>query len=273
MFVVPVDIEPASTPITPRRDSSMKGTTVSSTTQSAPTRGYSGAEDNLPVKILIVDDHPENLLALEATLGRAGGPKSISEPIRAEFIRARSGHEALRKVLDDSFAVILMDVQMPGMDGYETAELIRKRPQSQSTPIIFLTAVSTSDAHISRGYALGAVDYITKPFDPWVLKAKVGVFVDLYRKRREIERMADVLREQTDLLRESNAELGRTNTTLATLYNELEEKSTELHRLNEELEHRFTRERGNSKRRISNYGTPRNRPSLPIRRRINSLLS
>src|SRR5665213_1615868 len=118
-----------------------------------------------------------------------------------------SGREALRKVLLENYAVILLDVQMPEMDGYETAELIRKRPQSQFTPIIFLTAVNTSEVNIFRGYSLGAVDYITKPFDPWVLRAKVGVFVELYRKQLDIQRMADALSEQAVLLRNTNAAL------------------------------------------------------------------
>ncbi len=181
-----------------------------------------------PVKILLVDDHPENLLALEATLGRAGGPHGVAEPLHAEFVRARSGPEALRKILENTFAVILLDVQMPEMDGYETAELIRKRRESQYTPIIFLTAVSTSDVNIFRGYSLGAVDYITKPFDPWVLKAKVGVFVDLFRKRQEIERMADELQEHAKLLRNSNEALAKSNQTLEGLYSALEGKSEEL---------------------------------------------
>src|SRR5665213_1777514 len=143
-----------------------------------------------------------------------------------------SGREALRKVLLENFAVILLDVQMPEMDGYETAELIRKRPQSQFTPIIFLTAVSTSDVNIFRGYSLGAVDYITKPFDPSVLRAKVGVFVELYRQQLEIQR-------QAALLRSSNAELEGKSIELRTLNEDLErrvsERTSELKTANQEL--------------------------------------
>lgn len=133
-----------------------------------------------PVNILLVDDHPENLLALEAVLGKLG----------ENLVRATSGEEALRCLLHQDFAVILLDVQMPGMDGFETATLIRSRPRSRQTPIIFLTAFSTSDQLMSKGYALGAVDYLHKPLDPVILASKVTVFVDLFRKTQAIQRQA-----------------------------------------------------------------------------------
>jgi len=205
-----------------------------------PANGSNGKARELPVvKLLIVDDRPENLLALEATLsnGNPGG-KSPAPEYKLEFVRASNGPEALRKILQEEFAAILLDVQMPGMDGYETAELIRKRSQSQHTPIIFLTAVSTSGVNVFHGYSLGAVDYLTKPFDPWILRAKVGVFIELYRKQAEIQRLADELREQARLLRNSNEELGKSNKMLGGLYRELEAKSEELRQLNEDLEHR-----------------------------------
>ena len=132
------------------------------------------------VNILIVDDAPDKLLALETVLAELG----------ERVVSANSGREALRQLLLDDFAVVLLDVNMPEMDGFETAHLIRQRPRSEHTPVIFITAFS-DDTHVSRGYSLGAVDYIVTPLLPEVLRTKVGVFVDLYRKQREIERRAE----------------------------------------------------------------------------------
>ena len=137
------------------------------------------------VKILIVDDQPPNLLVLEAVL----------ETLGHTLIRARSGEEALKCLLQDDFAVILLDVFMPGMDGFETAELIRQRKRSRYTPIIFLTAIGKSDTHISRGYSVGAVDYLFKPIVPEILKAKVSAFVDLFLKTAMVAEQAEQLRE------------------------------------------------------------------------------
>ncbi|MDP4288800.1 MAG: response regulator [Bacteroidota bacterium] len=186
---------------------------------------------NPPIRILLVDDRPENLLVLEASL-RAG--PELHGPL--ELVRAMSGPEALRAVLQYDFAVILLDVQMPGMDGFETASLIRSKPGRVHTPIIFLTAVSTSDNNVFRGYSLGAVDYLFKPFEPEILRAKIAVFVDLHRKTLEIERMASEVRERAKLLRETNEELAKTNKVLGALYHELEAKTEEMRRLNENLE-------------------------------------
>ncbi len=122
--------------------------------------------------VLLVDDQPENLLALEAVL----------KPLGLRTVRAGSGEEALRRLLQDDFAAILLDVQMPGMDGFETAELIKTRERTQHIPIIFLTAIDKERQQVFRGYSVGAVDYLFKPFDPDVLRSKVGVFVDLYQK-------------------------------------------------------------------------------------------
>lgn len=130
-------------------------------------------------RILAVDDDERNLMALSELLG------SI-----AEVVPVRSGEEALRLLLKDEFAVILLDVLMPGLDGYETASLIRKREQSKRTPIIFLTAINKEQAHMLRGYDAGAVDYVFKPIDPVMLRSKVGVFVELYEKTREVEQKA-----------------------------------------------------------------------------------
>src|SRR3954467_560832 len=129
-------------------------------------------------KILVVDDDPRNLLA---------GAQILRAP-NLEIVTADSGEAALRRVLTDEFAVILLDVQMPRIDGYELAAMIRGRPRSSRVPIIFLTAYNKDDLHVFRGYTAGAVDYVFKPIEPLVLKSKVDVFVDLYRKTEEIRR-------------------------------------------------------------------------------------
>jgi PAS domain S-box-containing protein len=181
------------------------------------------------VNILMVDDHPENLIALEATLYELDRPiPGVEKTIELNLVRATSGSEALRQLLRMDFAVILLDVQMPGMDGYEAATLIRQRPQCQHTPIIFLTAINTSETNVFKGYSLGAVDYLFKPYDPNVLRAKIGVFIDLYRKSQEIQEMADEAQAQAVLLRASNDELAKTNKIMGGLYRELERKSSEL---------------------------------------------
>ena len=146
------------------------------------------------INILMVDDSTTNLLALESILR---GPDRNLIPIS-------SGKDALRYLLDNEAAVVLLDVYMPGIDGFETAQLIRGRDKSRETPIIFLTANSTGLRNLSRGYSLGAVDYIVKPVDPDVLRSKVNVFVDLFRKNREIRRQAQLLQQQ-------NAEIENTN--------------------------------------------------------------
>jgi CheY-like chemotaxis protein len=156
---------------------------------SAP--GYSDAVpsppgETAPARILLVDDRPENLLALEAILVSLG----------QTLVRASSGEEALKALLADDYAVILLDVQMPGMDGFETAAHIKRRERTKDIPIIFLTAINREPQHAFRGYSAGAVDYLAKPFDPWVLRAKVGVFVELYRKNRQLREQAALLAGQ-----------------------------------------------------------------------------
>src|SRR5256714_6351140 len=131
------------------------------------------------VNILLVDDKPDRVLSLEAVL----------ESLGQNIVRAFSGREALRALLQQEFAVILLDVNMPGMDGFETASLIRQRKATQHTPIIFVTAFGDEN-HATRGYQLGAVDYIQTPVVPEVLKTKVAVFVDLYRKTEQVHRQA-----------------------------------------------------------------------------------
>ena len=137
-------------------------------------------------KLLLVDDRPENLLALEALL----------EPLGQELVLAASGEEALRHLLQEEFAAILLDVQMPGLDGFQTAELIKQRERTRHVPIIFLTAISKDAEHIFRGYDTGAVDYLMKPFDPQILRAKVAVFIDLWQKTVEIRRQDALISEQ-----------------------------------------------------------------------------
>jgi CheY-like chemotaxis protein len=133
-------------------------------------------------KILLVDDRAENLLALEAILS------SLDQ----ELVFVRSGEAAVEAALADDFALILLDVVMPGMDGFETAAQIKERGRAQDVPIIFLTAAGADPELAFRGYAAGAVDYISKPFDPWVLRAKVSVFVDLYLKERQLRVVSDL---------------------------------------------------------------------------------
>jgi CheY-like chemotaxis protein len=137
-------------------------------------------------KILLVDDRAENITALEAIL------VSLNQTL----VSARSGEDALKALLGDEFAVILLDVMMPGMDGFETAAHIKQRPRTRLVPIIFLTALNTEPDYALRSYSAGAVDYIVKPFDPWVLRAKVSVFVDLHLKNQQLLEQAAMLRSQ-----------------------------------------------------------------------------
>ncbi|MER8007330.1 response regulator [Streptomyces sp. NPDC094149] len=129
--------------------------------------------------ILLVDDMEDNLIALEAVLG------SLNEPL----VRARSGEEAMKALLRQQFALVLLDVRMPGMDGFETAANIKRLDQTKDVPIIFLTGADDDSGYAFRGYATGAADYLTKPFDPWVLRAKVSVCLDLHRKNQQLERL------------------------------------------------------------------------------------
>jgi signal transduction histidine kinase/DNA-binding response OmpR family regulator len=151
--------------------------------------------EQMRTRVLVVDDDERNLLAISEVLHDT-----------AEIVCVQSGEEALRFLLKEEFAVILLDVLMPGLDGYETARLIHQRQQSKRTPIIFLTAINKEDAHMLRGYDVGAVDYVFKPFDPVMLRSKVTVFVQLFEKTREIQQKA--AREQSLLQQalQANAE-------------------------------------------------------------------
>jgi PAS domain S-box-containing protein len=159
------------------------------------------------VNILLVDDRPENLLALEAIL----------DPLGQTLVRANSGEEALKHLLTREFAVILLDVQMPGMNGFDTARLIKARERSRHIPIIFLTAISKEEAYVFEGYSVGAVDYMFKPFQPDILRSKVAVFVDLYRKQEQIKLQDELLREseRRELELRHRAELQETQARLA----------------------------------------------------------
>jgi signal transduction histidine kinase len=162
-----------------------------------------------PVNILVVDDRDENLIAVEAVLSDPG----------YRLVRARSGREALKEVLDQDFALILLDVVMPGVDGYETATLIRERQRSRQTPIIFLTANDWGAQHVFRGYTVGAVDYLVKPVPADVLRSKVAVFVELFN-RQEALRVGQEELERT--IADRTRELAQTNVALQA---EIEERS------------------------------------------------
>ncbi len=161
--------------------------------------------------ILIVDDNLANLLVLETMLA----------PLGQNLIRANSGEEALLRLLEQEFAVILLDVQMGNMDGFETAELIKQRESTKSVPIIFVTAIHRDDQHVYRGYASGAVDYLFKPIVADILRGKVGVFVDLYHKTHEIQ-------EKTSELEAINRELKQQLNRVRLLNRELEIVNSEL---------------------------------------------
>jgi len=138
------------------------------------------SDDPLVPSVLLVDDRPENLLALEGTL----------KPLKIRVVKARSGEEALLHLLRQTFAVILLDVQMPRLDGLQTAELIKQREQTRHIPIIFITALSRETAYVFKGYAHGAVDYLLKPVDPEILRAQVRVFCDLFVRGERIRKQA-----------------------------------------------------------------------------------
>jgi signal transduction histidine kinase len=155
--------------------------------------------DDRRVKLLLVDDRPENLLAL----------KAILEPLGQILMSAHSGEEALKAVLQHDFACILLDVQMPDMNGFDAAQIIKSREKSRYIPIIFLSAINKEDSYVFRGYSMGAVDYVFKPFNPDVLRSKVAVFVDLYLKQQQLMEQAEMLAEsqRRELELEHRAEL------------------------------------------------------------------
>lgn len=135
------------------------------------------SEDRIIQKVLLVDDQPANLVSLEAIL----------EAEDRELIKASSGPEGLKALLKEDISLVLLDVQMPGMDGFEMAELMRQRKDTQSIPIIFVTAISKEKQYVFKGYQVGAVDYLFKPLDPVILQSKVNFFLQLDRQRRELQ--------------------------------------------------------------------------------------
>ncbi|HMK36870.1 MAG TPA: ATP-binding protein [Desulfomonilaceae bacterium] len=152
------------------------------------------------IDVLIVDDNPDQLLALESIVSELANP-----------VKARSGKEALSKLLKKDFPLILLDVHMPIMDGFETAALIRQRPRSENTPIIFVTAISRTDEFVATGYGLGAVDYIFAPVIPSILKAKVKVFIDLFKMNRELRLQTHELQSRFQEIENLNRDLAKSN--------------------------------------------------------------
>ena len=153
------------------------------------------------VNILMVDDSRDKLLAMESVLA----------PLGPNLVKAYSGEEALRILLRQDFALILLDVNMPGMDGFETAQMVRKRRSLEHIPIIFVTALSTTDADVFKGYQFGAVDYILTPIIPDILRTKVGVFIELWKQRRELQSRAEALRVANEDLAQRADELSTAN--------------------------------------------------------------
>ncbi|MFC4100547.1 response regulator [Paenibacillus xanthanilyticus] len=153
-----------------------------------------------PINILLVDDHPDNLLALEAVLG----------DLNYNLVKCLSGEEALRSLLREEFAVILLDVQMPEMDGFETARLIKMREKTRETPIIFISATSKESEHFFTGYEVGAIDYMLKPFVPQILRTKIEGFVRMYIGTKTLQLQTELLHQKTRELEKMNRELMRT---------------------------------------------------------------
>ncbi|TMB87834.1 MAG: response regulator [Chloroflexi bacterium] len=170
-------------------------------TTSQRTRHAARAASETAVNILLVDDDPTKRFAL----------KTVLAPLGETIVEASSGADALRQLLRQEFAVVLLDVRMPMMDGFETAQLIRQRPRSELTPIIFVTALDKAETDMGRGYELGAVDFVFAPVVPAILRAKVGVFVDLYRAQQELRRyrtqLEELVEERTTALTAINREL------------------------------------------------------------------
>jgi CheY-like chemotaxis protein len=180
--------------------------------------------------ILLVDDQPANLLALEAVL----------ESLGQNLVTARSGEEALRQLMQKDFALILMDVLMPGMNGFETAAMIRERDSNRHMPIIFLTAGGKTENEMFEGYALGAIDYLLKPVRPAVLRSKVLVLIDLYRKTVELRQMSDELSRKTRDFDALNLKFENESENRQRIEEELRRSEEMLKKLNVDLEVRAT---------------------------------
>lgn len=197
----------------------------------SPEQSHSAGSGTLPPElkadILLVDDRPEKLLALEAVLAELG----------QNIVIAHSGKEALRKLLKQDFALILLDVSMPEMDGFETASLIRQRLNSEHTPIIFVTSFGDSDNHITRGYSLGAVDYIVTPIIPEILRAKASVFVELHRKNLLVKMQAAQLQRDLRARQEAERRILHLNQELAERVQALTDVNQELEAFNYSISH------------------------------------
>jgi signal transduction histidine kinase len=178
-----------------------------------------GDDAHAPVNILLVDDQPGRLLTY----------RTILEPLHERLVEASSGEEALKRLMEDDFALILLDVNMPGMDGFETASLIHQHPRFERTPIIFVTAVNVGDMDRLRGYKLGAVDYVSVPVIPEIMRTKVAVLAELHRKRRELQRANERLSAANVLLQEEKQrELERLNASLVEANDALAVRNEEL---------------------------------------------
>ena len=151
------------------------------------------------INVLLVDDRPENLVALEALLSSK----------QLNLIKCDSGEAALKYLMKEECALILLDVQMPGIDGYETAKLIKARERNKNTPIIFVTAINQDPEHVYAGYSIGAIDYIFKPFDPDVLKSKVEGFIEMYMNGKKLQQQTNLLNMKTKELEQANGQLLR----------------------------------------------------------------
>jgi len=180
---------------------------------------------NIKIPVLIVDDRPENLISIEALLNDMG----------LDLVRAQSGNEALRQTLHKDFALVLLDVQMPEMDGFETAELMRKSLKTRQLPIIFVTAGMKEEYHLFKGYEAGAVDYLMKPIEPVVLRSKVKVFCELFRQRRELESIQAKLEMLNVELQNHQIDLEIKNEKLEKTYSELKEETLQRLEAVEEL--------------------------------------
>ena len=195
-------------------------------THAAVIAGAMPGQEPERARILLVDDQPDNLLSAGAVL----------ESLGEEVVCADSGREALRHLLHSDFAVIVLDVMMPDMDGFETAELIRSRERSRDVPIIFVTALGKSEEYLFRGYDLGAVDYLFKPIVPQVLRSKVSVFVELAKKKRLLERHAELLTARNAELERAMAQKQQAEREILLLNAHLERRMAEVSAINRELE-------------------------------------
>jgi signal transduction histidine kinase len=187
----------------------------------------SAPDSEAKARILVVDDQPDNLLSVEAVLEKLG----------EQVVTAQSGREALRCLLDSDFAVIVLDVMMPDMDGFETAALIRARERSKYTPIIFLTALGRSEAHVFRGYEAGAVDFLAKPYVPELLRAKVSVFVELHKQGRLLERRNAELEDALARQRAAEQDIQQLNRRLEQQLHEVEDVNSELETFSYSVSH------------------------------------